>query len=57
MTEKQKYNSKTMKWLDEHGGRTYADLFVDENGEYVLMADGEGGKYNETKRKIGGFTT
>ena len=39
------YNPSIMKWLDQHGGRTYSDVLLDENGEYVLMGDGEGGKY------------
>jgi len=37
------FHDLELKWLWSRGGRTVADVFIDDIGKYVLMGDGEGG--------------
>lgn len=45
-------------WLNQHGGRTSRDVFIDENGKYVYMTDGYGNTkvylplFEENKKKL-----
>jgi len=43
-TKKIILNFKEKIWLNQHGGLTEEDVFLDEQGlKYVLMRDGRGG--------------
>lgn len=42
MVEKEDLNIRQLLWLTSVGGRDTSDVFVDENGFYVLMGDGTG---------------